>query len=130
MFDKNVDAGVEFSGLEDHSWPHDYEYVAAVEGLTNVDRDSDVVSCDELRSPCNSDDEEGLGAQSKHTIFNENTDMINPVFEPNMEFKTHALVRDAVKEYGVCRPDFLSVIGRRSGLNAKRVVLGNFMLLM
>lgn len=101
MFDKNVDAGVEFSGLEDHSLPHDYEYALAVEGLTNVDGDSDVVSCDELRSPCNSDDEEGLGAQSKHTIFNENTDMINPVFEPNMEFKTHALVRDAVKEYSI-----------------------------
>ncbi|KAI8530955.1 hypothetical protein RHMOL_Rhmol11G0100200 [Rhododendron molle] len=101
MFDKNVDAGVEFSGLEDHSLPHDYEYAKAVEGLTNVDGDSDVVSCDELRSPCNSDDEEGLGAQSKHTIFNENTDMINPVFEPNMEFKTHALVRDAVKEYSI-----------------------------
>ncbi|KAF7143704.1 hypothetical protein RHSIM_Rhsim05G0107100 [Rhododendron simsii] len=63
MFDKNVDAEVEFSGLEDHSLPHDYEYAAAVEGLTNVDGDSDVVSCDELRSPCNSDDEEGLDKQ-------------------------------------------------------------------
>ncbi|KAF7144294.1 hypothetical protein RHSIM_Rhsim05G0107300 [Rhododendron simsii] len=101
MFDKNVDAEVEFSGLEDHSLPHDYEYAAAVEGLTNVDGDSDVVSCDELRSPCNSDDEEGLGAQSKHTTFNEKTNMINPVFEPNMEFKTHALGRDAVKEYSI-----------------------------
>ncbi|KAI8533339.1 hypothetical protein RHMOL_Rhmol10G0001200 [Rhododendron molle] len=48
MFDKNVDAGVEFSGLEDHSLPHDYEY--AVEGLINGDGDSDVVSYDELRS--------------------------------------------------------------------------------
>lgn len=106
MFEKNVDGQIEFQGLENIKvgslWP---DYAATVADLKNVDRDSDVVSEDELRSYCGSSNEDSAGGekrgQTKHTIFNEKTDMINPMFKKGMEFKTHGIVEDAVKEYSI-----------------------------
>lgn len=105
LFEKNVDGQIEFQGLQNIKVPYDEEYVASVADLADVDGDSDVVSKDELRSICGSSDDDSAGGgkrgQTKNPVFNEKTDLCNPVFKKGMEFKTHALVRDAVKEYSI-----------------------------
>ncbi|KAI8546654.1 hypothetical protein RHMOL_Rhmol07G0136600 [Rhododendron molle] len=100
MFDCNVDNDVEFIGLGKSEVT--YDDTPVVDNLVNIDGDEDVVSNDELRSnDSNSDGEGGIDNGVKHAVFNENTDMVNPIFEVGMEFKTHAVFRDAVKEYAV-----------------------------
>ncbi|KAI8563066.1 hypothetical protein RHMOL_Rhmol03G0084600 [Rhododendron molle] len=100
MFDCNVDNDVEFIGLGKSEVA--YDDTPMVDNLVNIDGDEDVVSDDELRSnDSNSDGEGGIDNGVKHVVFNENTDMVNPIFEVGMEFKTHAVFRDAVKEYAV-----------------------------
>ncbi|KAG5531079.1 hypothetical protein RHGRI_025890 [Rhododendron griersonianum] len=100
MFDCNVDNDVEFIGLGRSEVT--YDDAPVVDNLVNIDGDEDVVSDDELKSnDSNSDGEGGTDNGVKHTVFNENTDMVNPIFEVGMEFKTHAVFRDAVKEYAV-----------------------------
>ncbi|KAF7139509.1 hypothetical protein RHSIM_Rhsim07G0151200 [Rhododendron simsii] len=100
MFDCNVDNDVEFIGLGRSEVT--YDDAPVVDNLVTIDGDEDVVSDDELRSnDSNYDGEGGTNNGVKHTIFNENTDMVNPVFKVGMEFETHAVFRDAVKEYAI-----------------------------
>ncbi|GAB2233900.1 hypothetical protein Droror1_Dr00003130 [Drosera rotundifolia] len=67
-----------------------------IEGLDVDDKDTDeVVSVD------SSSDDVGRTKRKKYPFFNEDTDFDNPEFSVGMEFKTHKLFRDAVKEYAI-----------------------------
>ncbi|KAF7133068.1 hypothetical protein RHSIM_Rhsim09G0050000 [Rhododendron simsii] len=100
MFDCNVDNDVEFIDLGRSEVT--YDDAPVVDNLVNIDGDEDVVSDDELRSNDSNSDGEGRTENGvKHTIFNENTDMVNPIFEVGMEFKTHVVFRDAIKKYAI-----------------------------
>ncbi|KAH7847184.1 hypothetical protein Vadar_022991 [Vaccinium darrowii] len=78
------------------------DYADVVDVLADIDGDADVMtSDDDLRSIDSDSDEEGRGNRVKHTVFNEKTNMENPIFKVGMEFKTHALFREAVKEHAI-----------------------------
>lgn len=98
IFEENVDRDEDSGGLG--SVPtHGAEYQAVIEELADID--GDCGSSDELESLCTSSDEDGVKPKKKHQVFNEKTDMANPIFMVGMEFKTHSLFRDAVKEYAI-----------------------------
>ncbi|KAH7862346.1 hypothetical protein Vadar_003544 [Vaccinium darrowii] len=78
------------------------DYADVVDLLADIDGDTDVMtSDDDLRSIDSDSDEEGRGNRVKHTVFNEKTDMDNPIFKVGMEFKTHGQFREAVKEHAI-----------------------------
>ncbi|KAH7836032.1 hypothetical protein Vadar_032154 [Vaccinium darrowii] len=78
------------------------DYAHVVDELADIEGDADVMtSDDDLRSIDSDSDEEGRGNRVKHTVFNEKTDMENPIFKVGMEFKTHAVFREAVKEHAI-----------------------------
>ncbi|XP_058189566.1 uncharacterized protein LOC131307172 [Rhododendron vialii] len=69
----------------------------------NIDRDVEFVRLQSNVSFSGSSDEEG-GCRKKggkYTVFNEKTDMANPRFMVGMEFKTHKVLRDAIKEHSI-----------------------------
>lgn len=82
----------------------DQSYKEILEKLANIDGDSDSGST-YLSSGYSSSDEEGGSSKrvrrKKYKLFNEQTDMDNPQFLVGMEFKTHSLFRDAVKEHEI-----------------------------
>ncbi|GAB2276943.1 hypothetical protein Dimus_011651 [Dionaea muscipula] len=69
-----------------------------IEGL-DVD-DEDTNECKSMDSSSDAD-VAGRTKHKKYPSFNEDTDFDNPVFSLGMEFKTHKLFRDAVKEYAI-----------------------------
>ncbi|KAH7862383.1 hypothetical protein Vadar_004172 [Vaccinium darrowii] len=98
IFEENLDNDEDSYGLG--SLPtHGAEYQLVIEELANIDVDCG--SSDELESLCTSSNEDGVKPKKKHQVFNEKTDMANPVFMVGMEFKSHSLFRDAVKEYAI-----------------------------
>ncbi|KAH7863402.1 hypothetical protein Vadar_017045 [Vaccinium darrowii] len=108
MFQENVDKNIEFAGLGGSMAPSGQEYASMVDGLANLDGDSDGISSDDLKSMSGSssdEDEDGWTGRKKaktnYPVFNEKTDMDNPVFKIGMEFKTHEQVREAIKEYSI-----------------------------
>ncbi|XP_028070295.1 uncharacterized protein LOC114272787 [Camellia sinensis] len=58
-------------------------------------------SSDELRSIDSSSDEGGTSHRRQYLVFNVDSDMHNPQFKLGMEFKSHDMFRDAVKEYAI-----------------------------
>lgn len=55
-----------------------------------------------------------ISREKKFPLFNEKTDIFNLVFKVGLEFKTHDLFRNAVKEYSMKRErkfDLSKVIG-------------------
>ena len=98
MFDLNVDKEVEWDGLGTSRPAIDPKNAAVIDEIADIEGDD--VSSDELRSINNSSDEDGR-SRCKYPIFNEETDMNNPIFALGMEFKTHSLFREAVKEYSI-----------------------------
>ncbi|KAF7153831.1 hypothetical protein RHSIM_Rhsim01G0063200 [Rhododendron simsii] len=101
LFDQNIDKEVVFAGLGNTSAHNAKDYSGVVDELADIDyMDED---SDELLSGQSSSDEEGGSKRDKkkYTVFNEKTEMGNPVFEVGMEFKTHAQFRDAVKEHSI-----------------------------
>ncbi|KAH7843500.1 hypothetical protein Vadar_017319 [Vaccinium darrowii] len=102
LFEANVDKNAEFIELSNKP-EIDNSYKETLDKLANIDGDSDSGSS-ELSSGCTSSDEEGGSSKrekKKYKVFNEKTDMDNPQFLVGMEFKTHALFRDAVKQHGI-----------------------------
>ncbi|KAH7834888.1 hypothetical protein Vadar_020699 [Vaccinium darrowii] len=100
MFEENIDREV-----EENTNTHGAEYESVIEELADID--GDCASSDELPSystSSNSDEKPRRTRRKpdeKHPVFNEQSDMGNPVFIRGMEFKTHSLFRDAVKEYAI-----------------------------
>lgn len=81
--------------LDDH-------YAAIVEEMADLEGGLDD-SSDKLISFSGFSDEEG-GCRKKgrkYTVFNKKTDMANPRFMVGMEFKTHEVLRDAIKEHSI-----------------------------
>ncbi|KAH7833745.1 hypothetical protein Vadar_009318 [Vaccinium darrowii] len=102
LFQQNIDADTEFDGLVEKQRPqYDEDYTRAVDELVDIEGVDE--SSDELDSLDDSSDEEGGSKKKKmkYPVFNENTDMENPVFKVGMEFKTHAFFREAVKEHSI-----------------------------
>ncbi|KAG5531053.1 hypothetical protein RHGRI_025868 [Rhododendron griersonianum] len=101
LFDINVDKEVKDFGVPCCSYP---ESERGGVDIAPIDDGSD--DTEELDSPSESDTDDDLASKGKkkkkkNPIFNEKTDLLNPVFSPGMEFKTHAIFRDAVKEHAV-----------------------------
>ncbi|KAE9460709.1 hypothetical protein C3L33_07388, partial [Rhododendron williamsianum] len=98
LFESNVDKEIEFGGLDEINDP-----VFALMGDDLADLDDDTDNTDELDSHSSSDtDDDGRKQKKKkHAFFNEEADMLNPVFSVGMEFKTHEIFRDAVKEHSI-----------------------------
>ncbi|KAH7865657.1 hypothetical protein Vadar_009433 [Vaccinium darrowii] len=93
LFDVYVENDEEFDGC--NAFELTKEHAAVVDELG----DEDVVSSDDLRSIDSESD--GDNGRVKHSVFNEKTDMVNPTFKVGMEFKSHTLFRDAVKEHAI-----------------------------
>ncbi|KAG5532568.1 hypothetical protein RHGRI_027008 [Rhododendron griersonianum] len=89
LFDINVDKGVEYGSLGSTCDPNDPEYapvgneLAHLHDLADLDGESD--DTEELDSGSSSDTDDGTvraGKKKKtNPIFNENVDMVNPVFD-------------------------------------------------
>ncbi|KAH7856141.1 hypothetical protein Vadar_033196 [Vaccinium darrowii] len=100
MFEENIDREV-----KENTNTHGAEYESVIEELADID--GDCASSDELPSYSTSSDSDDKPRRTrrkpdeKHPVFNEQSDMGNPVFIRGMEFKTHSLFRDAVKEYAI-----------------------------
>lgn len=96
LFDINVDMEAEYGGVGDQTMAHD-EHA----DLADLDDTSD--DSDELVSLSSESDSDGGGKKqkNKYPVFNEHADMLNPVFSVGMEFKTHEVFRDAVKEHAI-----------------------------
>ncbi|KAH7832980.1 hypothetical protein Vadar_001984 [Vaccinium darrowii] len=100
MFEENIDREV-----EENTNTHGAEYESVIEELADID--GDCASSDDFPSYSSSSDSYDKPRRTrrkldeKHPIFNEQFDMGNPVFIRGMEFKTHSLFRDAVKEYAI-----------------------------
>ncbi|KAH7833554.1 hypothetical protein Vadar_007510 [Vaccinium darrowii] len=102
LFEANIDKNAEFIELSNKP-EIGKSYKETVDKLANINGDSDSGST-ELSSGCTSSDEEGGSSKKekmKYKVFNEKTDIDNPQFLVGMEFKTHALFRDAVKKHGI-----------------------------
>ncbi|KAF7147202.1 hypothetical protein RHSIM_Rhsim03G0174600 [Rhododendron simsii] len=103
LFEQNVDRDVEFGGLnKKNTLSIDADYAAVIKEMADIEGGVDD-SSDELNSGYSSSDEEGGSRKQerKYTVFNEKTEMDNPVFEVGMEFKTHDIFANAVKEYSI-----------------------------
>ncbi|GAB2268041.1 hypothetical protein Dimus_038694 [Dionaea muscipula] len=74
-------------------------YDSMAENIEGFDED-DMPSDDLHNLDSNLEEDVGDGTK-KNPIFNEKTDFDNPMFCVGMEFKTHELFRDAVKEYAI-----------------------------
>ncbi|KAI8571636.1 hypothetical protein RHMOL_Rhmol01G0135200 [Rhododendron molle] len=101
LFEINVDKEVKDFGVPFCSYP---KSTHGGDNMAPIDDGSD--DTEELDTPSESDTDDDLASKGKkkkkkNVLFNEKTDMLNPVFCPGMEFKTHAIFRDAVKEHGV-----------------------------
>ncbi|KAH7837497.1 hypothetical protein Vadar_014550 [Vaccinium darrowii] len=98
LFQVNVNNEAEFDGIEHNNDPNDNgkDDMLDSEGIDNTE---------ELLSHSSSldsdDDTVRTTKKKKYPIFNENVDMLNPVFSIEMEFKTHAIFRDAIKEHSI-----------------------------
>ncbi|KAH7866379.1 hypothetical protein Vadar_019600 [Vaccinium darrowii] len=95
LFEENIDTDEDDAGLCGPTNTANYESI--VEELRDVDGYCGS-SSDDLDSLCTSSDEDGVKPKKKHKVFNDQTDMENPVFMVGMEFKSHSQFRDAVKE--------------------------------
>ncbi|KAI8569476.1 hypothetical protein RHMOL_Rhmol02G0282000 [Rhododendron molle] len=67
----------------------------------NLDDDTDNTNELDSHSSSDTDDDGRKQKKKKHAIFNEEADILNPVFSVGMEFKTHEIFRDAVKEHSI-----------------------------
>lgn len=100
-FELNVDKDEEFVGLHNKD-EMDQSYAETLENLADIDGDSDRDSSEFSSGETSSDEEAGPSKKkAKFPVFNEKTDMQNPRFAVGMEFKSHALFRDAVKEHAI-----------------------------
>ncbi|KAH7834918.1 hypothetical protein Vadar_020926 [Vaccinium darrowii] len=97
LFDVYVDNDEEFDGC--NALELTKEHAAVVDELADIDGDEHVVSSDDLRSIDSESD--GVNGRVKRPVFNEKTDMAIPTFKVGMEFKSHALFRDDVKEHTI-----------------------------
>ncbi|KAI8530205.1 hypothetical protein RHMOL_Rhmol11G0037500 [Rhododendron molle] len=103
LFEQNVDRDVEFGGLnKKNTLSIDADYAAVIEDMADIESGIDD-SFDELNSGHSSSDEErgSRKQERKYTVFNEKTEMDNPVSKVGMEFKTHDLFANGVKEYSI-----------------------------
>ncbi|KAI8569475.1 hypothetical protein RHMOL_Rhmol02G0282000 [Rhododendron molle] len=69
--------------------------------LADLDDDTDNTNELDSHSSSDTDDDGRKQKKKKHAIFNEEADILNPVFSVGMEFKTHEIFRDAVKEHSI-----------------------------
>ncbi|KAH7849244.1 hypothetical protein Vadar_015099 [Vaccinium darrowii] len=97
MFEENI-----YREVEENTNTHGADYESVIEELGDID--GDCASSDELPSYSSSSDLDDKPRRTrrkpdeKNPVFNEQSDTGNPVFIRGMEFKTHSLFRDAVKE--------------------------------
>ncbi|KAH7842481.1 hypothetical protein Vadar_005799 [Vaccinium darrowii] len=96
LFGINVDMEAEYGGVGDQTVAHD-EHA----DLADLDDTSD--DSDELVSLGSESDSDGGGKKqkNKYPVFDEHADMLNLVFSVGMEFKTHEIFTDAVKEHAI-----------------------------
>ncbi|KAI8549150.1 hypothetical protein RHMOL_Rhmol06G0004200 [Rhododendron molle] len=101
MFDKNIDRDVKFVGLQSIVRLDDH-YAAIVEEMIVLEGGLDDSSDERISFSASSDEEGGYRKKGrKYIVFNEKTDMANPRFMADMEFETHEVLRDAIKEHSV-----------------------------
>ncbi|KAH7846022.1 hypothetical protein Vadar_008846 [Vaccinium darrowii] len=100
LLDTNVEKGVQ-TGVSEHAYVENE--VPDLGDLADLDGESeDTEEFDSGYSSSDTDDGRAPKVKKKkNVIFNEKVDMVNPVFSVGMDFKTHAIFRDAVKQHSI-----------------------------